>query len=166
MLKENEVLRFARFVVTEDAAATFTQITVETQLSIRTPYVWQIKALQVEFKSGELEFPAQGAQESLTLQFTRESKAALINYDDADLLEKVTSEITRVATIGTDAGPAYKFVDNPRTFVYSTPIIFAGSKIFIGLLGTSGSATTVRGRVGYTIEKVSEKAFFRYASAL
>lgn len=166
MLKEEEVMRFARFSNIESAAATFTQISLDTNLSIRAPYLWRIRALQLEVKATELEWPAQSAIESVMIQFTRESKTGIIAYDDADLLEKVTLEVDRVATVGTDAGPAYKFVQNPLTFPYFTPIVYAGAKIYCGIIGTNSAAITVKGRLGYTLEKTTEKAFFRFAGAL
>lgn len=165
-LKEGEVMRFARFSVIQAAAGDFKQIALDTNLSIRTPFVWQVKALQMEIKATEMEWPAQNATENVEVQFTRESKAAIIAYDDSDLLEKYTRELTRVATIGTDAGPAYKTTINPITFLYTTPIIFAGANLYIGIDSTNASVITVKGRIGFTIAKVSEKEFFRYASAL
>lgn len=166
MIKENEVMRFSRFSVIQATAATFKQIAIDTNLSIRTPFVWMVKSLQLEIKATEIEWPAQNVTENVEVQFTRDSKAAMIAYDDADLLEKYTHELSRVATIGTDAGPAYREDINPRTFVYTTPIIYAGAALYVGINSTNSSVITVKGRIGYTIEKVSETAFFRFASAL
>lgn len=164
-LKENEVLRFARFNVVESSNATFTEISLDTNLSIRTPFVWQVRALQLEILAAANEWPADGATETIIVQFTRESKSAILNYNDPDLLEKVTRELRRVDISA--VGNVHQVVQNPITVNYNSPIIYANSNLYIGILSTFGSGVAnVRGRIGFTIEKVSEKAFFRFASAL
>jgi hypothetical protein len=166
-IKQSEVLQFARFNAVGGGSGVYNEISLATNLTIRAPYAWQIRALQLEIKASQNEWPAQNTTETLEVQFTRESKAAIIDYDDADLMEKVTRELQRVATVGTDAGPAYREITNPLTFIYTIPIYYTKPLIFIGLKSTFGSGTAnVYGRIAYTITKITDKDFLNLLGAI
>lgn len=166
-IKQSDVLQFARFNAVGAGSGVFNEISLATNLTIRAPYAWQVRALQLEIKLAQNEWPAQNTTETIEVQFTRESKAAIIDYDDADLIEKITREVARVATIGTDAGPAYREVTNPLTFLYTVPIYYTKPLIFLGLKSTFGSGTAnIRGRIAYTITKITDKDFLNLLGAI
>lgn len=166
-IKQSEVLQFARFDASGGGSGVYNEITISTNLTIRAPYAWQIRALQLEIKVSQLEWPAQGTTETIEIQFTRESKDAIINYDDADILEKITREARRSPTIGTPAGPAYDYAENPLTFTYSVPIYYTKPSLFVGLKSTFGSGTAnIRGRIAYTIVKISDRDFLNLLGAV
>jgi hypothetical protein len=82
-------------------------------------------------------------------------------------MEKVTRELQRVPTIGTDAGPSHREITNPLTFIYSIPIYYTKPLIFIGLKTTFGSGTgNIFGRIAYTITKITDKDFLNLLGAI
>ena len=166
-IKESDILRFLRFSVVESAAATFTESEFDTQLSVYAGFIWMIAFMEIDgMTASSIDDAAQGANEELNVQITRESKSALVNYNDSDLIEKVRVETERYATIGTDAGPVVLLTQSPIIITYPIPLPYAGQSIYIGVQSTAGAAKTVRGRIGYTIKKVSDKFFFRVAQSL
>jgi len=165
-LTDEAILRFFRFSVVETAAATFTEQGLDTQLSIERGVIWLIHFIEFEVLGATLDDPGAASSEEFQVQLTRETKPTIVGYDDADLIEKYQLQIDRATAIGTDAGPLYKVTESPKMIRYVPAIPFAASTLFVGVAGTSGSAGTYRGRVGYTIRTVSDKFFFRVASAL
>lgn len=166
-LKDDEILRFLRFKITESAAATFTQVGYDTQLSIDRGFIWLIHSLEVEgCDMANVEDVAAGGTETIHFQITRESKTANLGIDDADVVQSMNVIATRYATIGTDAGPWCNIEYNPRRFLFPVPLIFGAQNIYFGVTGSGAAAKTVTGRLGYTIQKVSDKFFFRVAQAM
>ena len=165
-LTDEKILRFMRFTVTESAAGTFTEVGFDTQLSIERGVIWMVHFAEFEALAGNIDDPAQNAVESSTIQLTRETKTAIVDYNDADVVEQFRLQWQRGATIGTDAGPMWNMVKSPDKYNFSPPIPYAASSLFVGVQGSAGSAQTFRGRVGYTIMSVSDKFFFRVAAAL
>lgn len=165
-LKDAEILRFQRFSVVESAAATFTEQSYDTQLSIDRGLIWLIHFIEFYMTADQVDDPAQNAYESLLCQITRESKTAEVNLSNADLVALHVIQKDRTATIGTDAGPVIHLHDFPSVHYYNPPIAYAAQNIYIAVQSTSASAQTVTGRIGYTLRKVSDKFFYRVAQAL
>lgn len=167
-ITDDDVQRVARSAVDESAANTFTQIEIDTQLSIERGVVWLIDRVEMHFDTLDLmnELIA-GGNEVVEMQLTRESKTAIVQPHDADSLQYRKSMLSRSAAIGTDAGPLYFGNEEPRVFKYDVPLIYAGQSIFVSIFGTD-SANAHRGsiKIFYRIASVSDKFFFRVAQAL
>lgn len=158
--------RFARFYVAESAAATFTQISMDTQLSIDRGFIWMIHSVEMSINVVNLDDALAAGNEYLQCQVTRESKDELLQLNDADLLCFKQKTVKRYAAIGTDAGPVCFLDQQPDIQKFDPPLPFAGQNIFIGVMGSAAAAKSVYGRIGYTLKKVSDKFFFEIAQAL
>jgi hypothetical protein len=167
-LQDDEVIRFLRGSATETAASTFTQTSQDTQLSVERGVVMLIHWLELEFESiGLLSEVGAGLSETISAQFTRESKTALENIDSPDIIEKYELNVVRAAAIGTDAGPLWFNHTNPVRFDYPVPIVYASQSMFFAIQGTdAATAHTVSYRMGYTLREVTDEFFFRVATAL
>lgn len=165
-LREEDILRFLRFSVTESAAATFTENEYQTNLSLERGMIAAIHTLEIEILPSTLEVPAASSSETVSVQITREGKTALVNFNDSDALIKVVVQVARGAAIGTDAGPVVTLLVNPHRFMYRPPILFAGESLFVGVQATNAAAQTIRGRIGYSLISVPEKMYFRVANSL
>lgn len=167
-LDDTEILRIARIRVQESAASTFTQVSLDTQLSVERGVIWMIHFVEFDFQTINLltEVAAAG-QEDITAQLTRESKTALITNADTDMIQKQQLEMGRSAAIGTDAGPLWYARKTVERVNFPIAMPFAAANIHAGILGTdAGSPHTVDFRIGYTIREVTDKFFFRVAQAL
>lgn len=166
-LKDEEIIRFLRFTMTESAAGVYTQITLDTNLSIETGLIWLIHWIEWEFGPNEIDEPAAGAIEWIQGQITRESKAAMLNLSDSDVIANYKKMIKRSAAIGTDAGPLWFYDPNiPFMQSFPIPLPFASQNIYCAIQSSSAAAKTIRGRIAYTIRRVSDKFFFRIAQAM
>lgn len=165
-LQDDEVIRFLRFSVPESAAATFTEQAYDTQLSIDRGFIWMIHWVETSLQPTNVDEPAAGASESISVQITRESKNAILAMSDPDLIAKVGVIHNRSATIGTDAGPMWVYDKYPVQTVFNPPLIYAAMNIYIGIKSSSGAAQTGAGRIAYTLRRVSDKFFYRVAQAL
>lgn len=161
-----DIMNFSRFVVAEAGAGGYNETEIDTNLSAERSLIWFIRMIQLEILPQTVDLPAAGADESLFLQITRESKTAIINYNDADVIEKFTDTAVRSAAIGTDAGPQIDRRITPITIQYKPPIPYGSRSIFIGFQTTAAAPNTIRGRIGYTTEKVSERDFYRIAQSI
>lgn len=164
--KEEEILRWLRFAVTESAAATYTEVSIATNLSLERGVIWDIHMIEFGISPTDLNNPAAGAREEVIMQITRESKSALVEMNDSDLIAMCEMVIDRSAAIGTDAGPLYVYFPSPIRQKFHPPILYGAENIYVGLKTLNGAATTIRGRLGYTLRSVSEKVFYRVAQAL
>lgn len=164
--KMEEILRMFRFSVTESAAGTFTQTSYGTNLSLERGVIWEVHFIDFEILPSTIDTPAAGADEQTQVQITRESKSALVNLDDADLIALVIAEVSRSSAIGTDAGPLWKYWLNPLRFNFNPPLLYGAANIYCAIKSTSGTARTGRGRVGYTLRSVTDKMFYQIATAL
>lgn len=166
-LRDDEIIRFLRFSITESAAATFTQQSYDTNLSIDRGIIWMIHWIEWDLNVAHIaDDPAQGASESITGQVTREGKSALLQHDDSDLIAKTAVIWKHAATIGTEAGPMYALDTYPKIQHFPIPLPFANQTIYIAILSTAGAAQTSRGRLAYTLRRVTDKFFYRIAQAL
>lgn len=165
-IRDEDVLRFMRFNVTESAAATFTEQEYDTQLSIDRGYIWMIHFIEWDINLSQIEDPAQDATETFTGQITRESKSALITQNDSDLIARIRLLKDRSATIGTDAGPVIHAGVSPYKDNYYPAIPYAAQSIYVAIQTSHASVQSLTGRIGYTLARVSEKFFFRVAHAL
>lgn len=166
-VSEDAILRFARFSAVESAAATFTEQELATNLSLERGVLWQIRWIEVHMPPGVLtDDAAANSNEAVTVQITRETKSALVNFNDADLIALFHKQLKRANTIGTDAGPMYWTWDSPIRQAFDPAILYASPSIFVAVQSTEAAAVTVRGRIAYTLAKADEKLFFRVAQAL
>jgi len=166
-LKDEEVVRIARGKVQESAASTFTQMTIDTQLSIERGVIWMIHGVEFHIPNPlDLNEVAVDAREYIQLQLTRESQTSIITPDNPDLIQPYHLQINRSAAVGTDAGPLWFVTEFPKKFIYHKPLPYANQNMYFGMIGTAGVAYTSYVRVSYTIRTVSDKYFFRVAQAL
>jgi len=167
-LTDEEILRMARIRITESALSTFTQGELQTQLSVERGVIWMVHWCEFFFPDSEDMTEVQAAgSEKQTAQVTRESKTALIDNSDSDMLQSCELKASRSAAIGTDAGPLWYTNIMPVLFHYPIPMPIASQSIFVGLQSSDANVTTrVDVRIGYTIREVSDKFFFRVAQAL
>lgn len=166
-LKDHEILRFQRFMVTESAPATFTQQSFDTQLSIDRGLLWLIHFIEFAgILPSSIDDPAASASEYISAQITRESKDSLVSLDNADCIAKITLQKERSAAIGTDAGPMVFMGIEPIHLNYYPALAYAAQNIYVSIVSTSAAAQVVRGRIGYTLRKVTDKFFYRVAQAL
>lgn len=167
-LTDEEIIRISRIRVTESAAATFTQISQDTQLSIERGVIWMIHFIEFNFGSLNLltEVAAAGS-ETVDCQVTRESKTAIIPGNDTDLIQAEAIISARSAAIGTDAGPLWVEQSRIKRYDYLKPLPYASQNIHVGVLGSDATGMhVVDVRIGYTIREVGDQYFFRVAQAL
>lgn len=165
-LKDDEVLRFLRFSVTESAAATFTEQEYDTQLSIDRGLIWLIHWAEIQINVNIIEQPAASTTEAMYVQITRESQSAILSVSDADVIVYADKMKDRGAAVGTDAGPAMFLDKVPDKFDFSPPLPYAAQNIYVGIKSTAAAAKTIHGRIAYTLRRVSDKFFYRVAQAL
>lgn len=169
-LKDEEIVRTSRSAVTESAAATFTEVSIDTQLSIERGVIWMVHKVEFHLSKAAVNVMmevAQGSKEDVSLQLTRESKTAIVNPDNADLIAHMQFSLHQHATIGTEAGPLWIYTLFPVCYDFQPALPYASQSMFFGILGSDASAVqTGYVRVYYTIRSVSDKYFFRVAQAL
>lgn len=167
-LDDDTVLRIVRGSVTESAAATFTEIQLDTQLSVERGVIWQIHFIEFGFRTQDImKEVGAGNTEKIQAQITREAKTDIESFQAADTLQGAEIVVARKIAIGTDAGPLYWVFLGPNRYDFPIPMSFAGQNIYFGIKGTDSTAIhTVDFRIGYTIREVSDKFFFRVASSL
>lgn len=164
--KEEEILRWLRFAVTESAAATYTEVSIATNLSLERGVIWDIHMVEFGISPKNINNPAAGSREEVVMQVTRESKSSIVELNDSDLIDLCSMEVDRSTAIGTDAGPLYIYFPSPIRHAFHPPILYGAENIYVALKTLNGAATTIRGRLGYTLRSVSEKVFYRVAQAL
>lgn len=167
-LTDEDILRIARVRVVESAAGTYTQVSLDTQLSIERKVIWMIHFIEFNFSNVYLlSEVAAGGTENVIAQVTRESKGSIIAGNDTDLVQQQKHAIGRSAAIGTDAGPLTLTSQAINRFDFPLPMPYAAQNIYVGLKGThASSAHTIDVRIGYSIKTVTDQFFFRVASAL
>lgn len=165
-LKDDEILRFLRWTVTESAAATYTEASFDTQLSIDRGLIWLIHFADFAISAKDIDDPAVNTTETISVQITRESKTAMVNFNDADLITRYHLQKDRSDTIGTAAGPDTYLDYYPKTQIFAPPVAYAAQNVWIGIQSTAAAAKTVQGRIGFTLRRVSDKFFYRVAQAL
>lgn len=165
-LKDEEVVRMVRASVTESGAATFTETTIDTQLSIERGVIWMISAVEFfQELSKHSEVGANGL-ETQNIQLTRESKTAIVELNDSDVIAKLQNGIYRSAAIGTDAGPLWLTWVMPVIQYFDPPLPYASQNMYLGFQTTAATVRSCYVRIRYTIRTVSDKYFFRVAQAL
>lgn len=164
----SEYLNFLRFSVTESAAATFTEVELDTNLSAERGILMEIHSIEYYLQSnfGLLREVAAGATEQFECQVTRETKSAILNLNDADLIGKYGLQVTRSAAIGTDAGPLWLPYEVVHKDVFELPIPYVKPSIFVGILSSFSSVATISGRIGYTLRDISREEFLELLVAL
>ncbi len=166
-LSDEEILRIARLRVTESAASTYTETSVDTQLSVERGVIWMIHFIEFDFETvGALKEAAANTVEDLEAQITRESKDGAVLSDNADVVQRRKLILARSPAIGTDAGPLSFVIPTVLRVDYPIPLPYASQSLFMGVLGTAAVPHTVAARIGYTVREVSDKFFFRVAQAL
>jgi hypothetical protein len=104
--------------------------------------------------------------ETVMMHLAKESKSAICDPNDADLIQRCEYEGHRSAAIGTDAGPLYTVMEMPRVYKYAPPLPYASQSIYLAVHTTKSTVLQCFVRVLYTIRSVSDKYFFRVAQAL
>lgn len=167
-LIDEDIIRMARTNVNETSAGTYTENEITTQLSVERGVIWLIHWIEFYVDNPNImREVAADASERFQMQVTRESKSAIIEASDSDMIQKCLLEYVRAPAIGTDAGPIAYLVEQPRRIDYRLPLPYASQSIFCGLKA-SGASTGGQCdfRIGYTVQEVSDKFFFRVAQAL
>lgn len=163
-----DFLNFLKFSVTESAAATFTEKEIDTNLSAERGVLMEIHSIDLIFPNIILMATeiAANANEVTQFHISRESKTAFIKFDDADCIASIARQMGRSAAIGTDAGPLYQFFENCVRIDFPMPLPYVKPSIFMGLLASAASATSVQGRIGYTLRDISRQEFLELLVAL
>lgn len=163
----SDYLNFLRAKVTESAAATFTQLEVDTNLSAERGVMMEIHSIEIDFETWNLlREVAAAATEQVHVQVTRETKSATAELNDSDVLARVMKQITRSAAIGTDAGPLWVETDRMVRLDFPLPIPYVKPSIFIGILGTHATPATAYVRIGYTLREIDREDFLELLVAL
>lgn len=169
-LKEVDMLRIARIVAVQSAAAAYVQTEHDSQLSIERGIIWMIHMVEFGLNLSSVTLfdsdIAAGASEQNLYQITRESQAAIVSLNDTAVICNHQEQLVRSAAIGTDAGPLYFQAKRPVRISFPVPYPFAGQNIYFGFDSTNASALTVTARIFYTVKTVSDKYFFRVAQSL
>ena len=167
-LKDEEIVRVLKGSVSLSAPATYTETELATQLSIERGVIWLIHALEFHIIEPMLKVAEVGANasESIYAHVAREPKEAILDPDEPDLIHRYDIDIGRSAAIGTDAGPLWNVIEQPKVYQFTPPLPYAADSIYLGLNSTSGSVLTCHFRIRYTIRSVTDKYFFRIAQAI
>lgn len=165
-LKDSDIQRFLRLTLTESAAATYTEFSADTQLSIDRGMIWLINRIEYQISIANLDDAAQNTAESIQCHIARESQSTVLSLSDPDCIDRIRMTDDRYATIGTEAGPLNRWAIDPFTHTFNPPLPYAATTIYGGIISTCGSAATAIVRIGYTLIKVSDKFFYRVAQAL
>jgi len=166
-LTDEEILRIARGRVTESSAGTFTQVEIDTQLSVERGVIWMLDWVEFDFDSLNLlaEVSANSI-ETIRAQITRTTQTALVNGNDPDLIQSAGFSLCRSAAIGTDAGPLNFFSARILRYNFHISMPVASQSIFFAIKGSGAAAHVVSARIGYTLRQVTDQYFFRVAQAL
>jgi hypothetical protein len=165
-LRDDEVIRFQRFEVAESAAATYTEQSYDTQLSIDRGLIWMIHWVEYQITPVKIEVPAVNTHEYASCQICRESQSGMRDLDDPDVVALFEKVVKRADTIGAEAGPLIYYWEVPSLQQFPMPLVYAAQTIHVGVLGTAAAAITLQGRIAYTLRKVTDKFFYRVAQAL
>jgi len=168
-LRETDMLRIARIMAVQSAAAAFAQTEHDTQLSIERGYIWLINMIEfgVSLLAGKFD-PGITVNdvEFNQFQITRESQSEIVNLNDTAVVCNHQEQLVRASAIGTDAGPLYFQQQSPIRIHFPIPYPYAGQNIYFGFDSSRSSAVTVTARIFYTVKNVSDKYFFRVAQSL
>ena len=161
-------LNYLRFSLSESAAATYTELELDTNLSAERGVMMKIHS--VEVYQDELENlleVAASAVEGIAWHVARETKTVVTAIQDADIIAFQNLSLFRSAAIGTDAGPLYFIRNLVEKIDFALPIPYVKPSIFIAVQGTDASAVaTIRGRIGYTLEEIDRTEFIELLVAL
>lgn len=165
-LKDNEIMRVQRFSLIPSGAA-FTQLEVDTQLSIDRGVIWLIRRIDYDLRLEFIDPPAANVREFAEVQLSRISQSTMVGLSDANIVDNCMRELRRSAAIGTDAGPLWYWADSPIIHHFNPPIPYASANIYLGVYVSQVMvANSLNVRIGYTIETVSDQYFYRVAQAL
>lgn len=148
-------LNSLRGTVTESAANTFTQTTINTNLSLEArtiiivPEVFLNYATSVDEDGG------------VRIQLSTASQTALIDYDDPHCVVRVTRKQTAYGTAGNTT-----IQDHGMHIRFAQALPLAVPQLFIAVQGQNMTAQQqVTVRIPYWSKKVSESVFFRVANS-
>jgi len=162
-----DFLNFLRAKVVESAAATFTQLEVDTNLSAERGVMMEIHSIEFDFETWNLlREVGTAATEQVHVQVTRETKSATAELNDSDVIARVMKQVTRSAAIGTDAGPLWMEGERGMILNFPLPIPYVKPSIFIGILGTHATPATAYVRIGYTLREIDREDFLELLVAL
>lgn len=165
----SQYLNYLRFQVVMSAAGAFTEVELDTNLSAERGVMMEIHSVEVKSVANGFsllrEVAASGVEDT-QIQITRDSKTAIIELNDADLIALFHKEITRSAAIGTDTGPLYLYDSLIQRIDFPLPIPYVKPSIFVGVDDTLSSAGTYSGRIGYTLREIDREDFLELLVAL
>ena len=161
-------LNYLRFSLAESAAATYTELELDTNLSAERGVMMKIHSIEVynEQLVNVLEV-AQSSTEGIAWHVAREGKSIVTPLNDADVIAFQNTLLFRAATIGTDAGPLWFLQELVSKIDFALPIPYVKPSIFIAVQGTDATATAgIKGRIGYTLEEIDRTEFIELLVAL
>ena len=164
----DEFLNFLRGDLVESAAATFTQEEIDTNLSAERGVMMEIHSVEFQLKNlVNFDEVAAGGVEWVHVQLTRDSKTAVADISDADVIAAERRIVVRSPAIGTDAGPLWFVSDEIVRFDFALPIPYVKPSIFFGLQASDATLThRVHYRIGYTLRDISREEFLELLVAL
>lgn len=144
-----------RFDLTESAANTYTEQSVDTGINLESQFVAMVHHVSVQR-------PALSASDVQHVQFV--SNAGQVDVLDLDNPIQLLFQTWHQGAFTDPGGVAHALVNG---FDFRIPFPYVGSTITMGIKGESlASALRIRARVWYTLEKVPEAEFLRLLAAL
>jgi hypothetical protein len=138
-------MEWLRGSVTEGGAATFGETELKTPVGRANRLAMAVH--KIEFESGLVDQPA--TLDQVNIQLTMNSKTALVNLNNSDLIAKVAKHFEIVTS-----GGGWDNKVEERNFY--PPLLYAKSSIYLGTKGIgSAAACTHYARIGYTLRYVS-----------
>lgn len=132
------------------AANTFTQITIPTGVSPDSEFILSVKEIQFAVEGS---VPITAYQNWIGLTLTRNSKAALPNLTDADIIA-----VYRFTSLGagTFAAASTGIIESPVNMAYSGKQIIAGPNVYLQM-NTSGLTNALNGSIRIYYDTINMK---------
>lgn len=157
---DKQFLQALRFEVAETGANTYGEEEISTPISIGSKMAMDIQAIEIYM---EEQFDTMASGDQCTVQVSKNSKAAISDLFDTDIIAMFGPLDVNMVTSGA--------INTPRVFQYIVPrdmsdktrggLLYALDKIFVGLrCSGQAAAKTVSGRILYYLTPVSSEQFF------
>jgi hypothetical protein len=161
-------LNFLTGTLSETTAATYKELEIDTNLSAERGVMMEIHSFEIARIGMELlSEVAQGASETMGFHLARESKSSLLTINDKDIIIADVYELSRAATIGTDAGPLWNQFTRYKRYDFAMPIPYVKPSIFFGVQGSDASGFTGGNfRIGYTLREIDREDFLSLLVAI
>lgn len=148
---------FWRFDLTESAANTYSEQTIDTNLSAERGVIALIDTITIQLPE------LTTADDEIEVQFIiHDGQTAILDLDDVNMIWK---QHYIVQGFSTDA--AVVFMEFVKTHNFVNAIPYIAPNLTLGIQGTSlAAAGRVRGRVGYRLKKVTQSQYLALLSSL